>query len=524
MKAFVKCIPVLVLTGLWVINLGCSTENSESPLPNIIFVFADDMGYGDVSALNPDARTQTPAIDKMVDEGISFSDAHASASVCTPSRYGLLTGRYAFRSKAAAYGIWGFDEPVIEPDRKTLATVLKESGYTTACIGKWHLGLGWQTKNKSEKAALDKNTGFSNVDYRQKVTNGPNDYGFDYSFIHPASLDIPPYVFLRNHQVVDTDIILTTDFYPFRKETTKYAWDKKHTDSLDVYWEKGVWWRRGEMSRSFRIEDCHTTIVNEGLEFIRRHTGEKPGKPFFLYLPLTGPHTPWVPTEPFRGKSPIGHYGDFILDIDDAVHQINEALKKYGIDENTLVVFASDNGAHWPEEEIELLHHDSNQGRKGQKGDIWEGGHRIPLIVTWPAIIKKPSTYSQLVSLTDFFSTFSELTGNRNENNGGEDSYSFLHVLRGETEKSVRPNMIHHSSRGMFAIRKGEWKYIDGLGSGGFSEPAVLEPEPGKPSGQLYHLAKDSMETENLFSENPDKVKELKQVLSEKTKLVEEVY
>lgn len=491
---------------------------SQTTRPNIIIILADDMGYGDVSALNPAARTKTPAIDHMTKEGIVFTDAHASASVSTPSRYGLLTGRYAFRSEKAAFGIWGFDRPVIEPGRETLASMLKKMGYTTACIGKWHLGLGWQTKNKSEKVVQSKTTGFSNVDYRKKVTNGPNNHGFDYSFIHPASLDIPPYLFLRDHQVIDPDVILTTDFYPSRRPYTRYAWDKKHTDSLDVYWEKGVWWRRGEMSRSFRIEDCHTTILQEGLAFIEREAGKRGEKPFFLYLPLTGPHTPWVPAVSFRGKSSMGLYGDFIMDIDEAVRRIKEALVRHGIEKNTLLVFTSDNGAYWPSEEIALHHHDANVGRRGQKGDIWEGGHRIPLVITWPEYIRQPKRCNQPISLTDLFSTIGDLAGYSNINHSGEDSYSFLHILKGEVRSSVRPFMIHHSSNNFFAIRQGDWKYIDGLGSGGFTEPSVIQQASGDPAGQLYRLSIDSLETTNRYFEFPEKVKQMKKIMREHVK------
>ncbi len=506
-------IPILPVLG--VVVSSCHTTRSETVPPNIVFIFADDMGYGDVSALNPAARVSTPTIDGMVNEGITFSNAHAGASVSTPSRYGLLTGRYAFRSEKAAYGIWGFDEPVIERGRETLASLLQREGYTTACIGKWHLGLGWQTNDGHQKATLDKTTGLSNVNYAKELLDGPNNHGFDYSFIHPASLDIPPYLFLRNHKAIDPDMILTTDYYPDRKENTRYSWDKKHTDSLDVYWEKGVWWRRGEMSRSFRIEDCHTTIVKEGIQFIQQQVTKNPGEPFFLYLPLTAPHTPWVPTESFKEKSPIGTYGDFVMNVDDAVRQVREALANYDIDENTILVFASDNGAYWPAEEITLHQHDSNSGKRGQKGDIWEGGHRVPLIVTWPTYIQQPGVYDQLVSLTDFFATFSELVGDKKYSTRGEDSYSFLHVLKGELNKPVRPYMIHHSSRGMYAIREGEWKYIDGLGSGGFTEPAIVQPKPGEPAGQLYNLLEDPRETNNRYTEFPEKVKQLKKILIE---------
>lgn len=497
-------------------SLLVTTSNFISALsqdqPNIIIILADDMGYGDVSGLNPLARTQTPAIDKLITEGITFTEAHASASVCTPSRYGLLTGRYAFRSEDAARGIGGFTPPVIEPERETLATLLKNAGYTTACIGKWHLGVGWQTKDGGEPR-FDAVTGYSNVDYNKKVTGGPNDYGFDYSFIHPASLDIPPYLFLRNHEAVDADMIITTDHYPARLENTEYAWDKKHSNDEAVYWGKGVWWRQGEMSRSFRVENCHSEIVKEGMAFIDKQAKRNRDKPFFLYLPLTGPHTPWVPTEQFKGKSSVGVYGDFIFDIDDAVAQIKNALVRNEIDENTMLIFSSDNGAYWPQEEIELFAHDSNQSRKGQKGDVWDGGHRVPLVISWPEKIKPAAICNQLISLTDFFATFCDLTGQRPEVNQADDSFSFWHILNGEPGKVVRESMVHHSSGGYFSIRMGDWKFIDGLGSGGFSHPAKLSPGKNGPDGQLYNMKEDALESQNLYFQYHEKVTELKSLM-----------
>jgi arylsulfatase A len=506
--AFMTC----MIPGL---HTACTSNKDVPPdqKPNIIFILADDMGYGDVASLNPGARTHTPAIDRMVSEGITFTNAHASASVCTPSRYGILTGRYAQRSSTgAAGGIMGFHKAVIELQRETLASLLKKAGYTSACIGKWHLGLDWQTKDGSP-AEMDINTGFSNVDYNREVLSGPNDYGFDYSYIHPASLDIPPYMFLKNHQVIDPDVILTTDHYPARKDYTEYSWDKKHTDENAVYWEKGVWWRQGEMSRSFRVEDCHSEILREGIQFIETQSTENPNNPFFLYLPLTGPHTPWVPTERFRGKSPIGLYGDFIMDIDDVVDQIQNALTRHNIAENTILIFTSDNGGYWPQEEIDLHGHDSNWGRLGQKGDVWDGGHRIPLVVSWPARIDKPFKYNHLVSLTDFFATLADLTDLEIDDHMGEDSFSLLHVINGDKEKPVRPAMTHYSSRRIYSIRQGEWKFIDGLGSGGFTDPAIVNPQPGGPQGQLYRIITDSLESENLYMDNPDKVKMLQEIL-----------
>ncbi|MEX2566567.1 MAG: arylsulfatase [Cyclobacteriaceae bacterium] len=499
-----------------VIYGSCSTEREGNRLPknpNIIVILADDMGYGDVSALNPESRVRTPAIDRMVNEGISFSNAHASASVCTPSRYGFLTGRYAFRSENGAFGIGGFAGPVIESGRETLASLLKEAGYHTGIVGKWHLGLDWKAKGNEEGIQFDDQSGYSNVDYSQPVGSGPNDYGFDYSFIHPASLDIPPYLFLKDHHVIDPEMILTTDVYPTRLENTTYAWDKKHSNEEAVYWEKGVWWRQGEMSSSFRIEDCHDEILEEGLSFIDSRAEEHPEQPFFLYMPLTGPHTPWVPTDEFKGKTPIGLYGDFVLNIDDVVEQVQNALIKHGIRENTILVFSSDNGAYWPQEEIELHDHDSNWGRRGQKGDIWEGGHRVPLIISWPEKIEKASVYTPLVSLIDFFATFMDLTGQKMSSGSGEDSFSFFHVLDGHPEKPVRTSMVHHSSGGMYSFSNENYKFIEGLGSGGFTAPQFEEPKPDGPQGQLYRIDLDSTESQNLFLEHPDLANSMSQTL-----------
>lgn len=509
---------MLIIASALVLNVirpePLIAQNKASEKPNVIIIFADDMGYGDVSYLNPDARTFTPHIDNLARNGIVFSNAHASASVCTPSRYGLLTGRYAWRSESGGRVGGGFGKPVIEHGRETIASLLKNDGYTTACIGKWHLGLGWQTKDGTTEAKFYSDTGFSNVDYTKKITNGPNDYGFDYSFIHPASLDMPPYVFLRNHLTIDPEVILTSDMYPDRLDDTEYSWDRKHTTEHDVYWEKMVWWRRGEISNTFRVENCLSEILEDGLSFIENHAREKRSEPFFMYLPLTGPHTPWMPTDQFRGKSPIGTYGDFIMDIDHVVGQVKETLKRLGIDDNTMIIFSSDNGAYWPQSEIDLHDHDSNWGMRGQKGDVWDGGHRIPLIISWPSRIRDQIVYDHLVSLTDLFATISDLAGQKPQKASGEDSFSFLHVLQGKTSKVTRHSMIHHSSGRMYSIRKDGWKFIDGLGSGGFTAPSKMDPVHGGPQGQLYQIKSDPQESTNLFLQHPDIVKKLQKELN----------
>ncbi len=508
--------PALLLS--FCLNLLCVAfshgQNTPSK-PNIIIILADDMGYGDISGLNPGSKVKTPHLDRLAGRSIVFSNAHASASVCTPSRYGILTGRYAFRAPSGGKGATGFGTPEIEPGRETIAGILRRAGYTTGCIGKWHLGLTWKTKTSDSRVAFDQQTGYSNIDYSGKVTDGPNSHGFDYSFIHPASLDMPPYLFLRNQEAVDPEMTLTTALYESRLPGTKYSWDKKHTKEGDVYWDKGVWWRRGEISKSFRVENCLEEIVKEGLGFIEKCHASNPEKPFFMYLPLTGPHTPWMPASEFRGKSGLGTYGDFILNIDDVVGSIAGLLKNLSIDENTLVIFTSDNGAYWPEEEIALSHHHSSFGRRGQKGDIWEGGHRIPLLVSWPGAIKKHKLTNDLISLTDIYATLAELTGQEIRQNNGEDSFSFRGLLSGTQGKATRHAMIHHSSGGMFAYRKGDWKFIDGLGSGGFTTPVREEPAPGMPSGQLYNLRADSLEAQNIMAENVKRADALRKELTE---------
>ena len=496
---------------------GCTgnSDAGQARSPNILIIFADDMGYGDVSCLNPESGISTESIDALASQGIIFSEAHASASVCTPSRYGLLTGRYAFRSVSGRKVVSGFKNPVIENDRETMASLLKKAGYTTACIGKWHLGVTWQAKEKSEEICYNRETGHSNVDYQNGILKGPGDYGFDYSFILPASLDMPPYLFIRDHKVIDPTMTLTSERYPRRLDSTVYSWDKKHTREQDIYWGKGVWWREGEISRSFHVEKCLEDIINESISYIDRHAMENVDKPFFLYLPLAAPHTPWTPSEKFRGKSSAGIYGDFVMEIDHGVGRIVEQLRESGLYENTLIIFSSDNGAYWPAEEIELTHHDSNQGRRGQKGDVWDGGHHIPLIISWPEKIKQRSRYEHLVSLTDLFATIADLTGTEIDEGNGEDSFSFLPVLEGNMSTVTRPSMIHNSSRNMYSIRTGTWKYIEGLGSGGFTAPAKLEPVPSGPQGQLYRIDSDSLESTNLYLEYPDTVEMLKNELKQ---------
>lgn len=487
--------------------------------PNVVIILADDMGYGDVGCNNPYARVRTPAIDQLARNGIRFTDAHSAGALSGPSRYGLVTGRYFFRTpKKSEY--WGYLSPCIEPERLTIGSLMRNAGYTTACVGKWHLGLDWQLKDDSKPQILTpKKFGYTNTDFSAPVKRGPTELGFDYSFILPASLDMPPYAFVRNDRVVDPDVILTADAYPKKQDETVYAWDRKHTNENDIYWERGVWWRNGEMSRSFKFEECFPTIVDEGIAFIDRE-GRK-DKPFFLYMPLTGPHTPWLPTVQFKGSTELGTYGDFMGDIDNVVARVNAKLKELGLEKNTIVIFASDNGGAWEEEDIQQYGHQSNWSRRGQKGDAWDGGHHVPLIVHWPDHIKRPGVCSQTVGLVDILATFADLTGQSLPKGQAEDSFSFKKVLDGDMNASTRDQIMYLSGSGKLAIKKGDWKYIDCLGSGGFTAPARLSPVKNGPKGQLYNMRTDSLESNNLFLREKGIANELSALLK---KLLDQGY
>lgn len=502
---------------------GCQSQEEKTELknPNIVIILADDMGYGDVSFNNPYSRIKTPHIDQLAAEGMCFSDAHAGGAVSVPSRYGLMTGRYFFREeKKDAY--WGYLSPLIDQQRETIGSLMQKAGYTTACIGKWHLGLEWARKDETKPLIPDRKTlGYTNADFSVPVKNGPNDLGFNYSFILPASLDMPPYAFVRNGEAIDPDIILTADTYPHAKEGTHYAWDSKHVNENDIYWDRGIWWRNGEMSRSFKVERCLDTILEEGLSFIRNHITADKDKPFMLYLPLTGPHTPWMPNDNFKDVSGMGTYGDFITQIDDVVYKVNELLKQLDIDENTMVIFASDNGAAWQEDDIQEYGHKSSGKWRGQKGDAWEGGHRIPLFIKWPAKIKKAQTYTYTLSLIDLMATFADITGQAIAAGYGEDSYSFRSVLDGDLSKPIRDHILNISSSGKLAITKGDWKYIDALGSAGFSAPSRVKPVMNGPDGQLYNLKEDPAELMNRYFSDREKVDELSALMK---KLVEQGY
>ncbi len=450
-------------------------------LPNIVIVLADDMGFGDIQTYNEASKIPTPNLNKLAIQGMSFTDAHSPSAVCTPTRYGLLTGRYAWRTSLKSGVLWGYSPGLISKDRTTLASLLKEKGYSTAAVGKWHLGLGTQPE----------------TNYDAPFDHSPVDLGFDYFYGIPASLDMDPYVYVENDHV---DVALngkTIDASEMRREGG------------------GGFWREGLIADGFDHGEVLAKLTDKAVEYISDQAEDKE-KPFFLYFPLTAPHTPWMPADEFRGKSKAGYYGDFATQVDWTMGQISKTLSDAGIADNTLVIFTSDNGAHWLQSDIDLYHHLANDNWRGQKADIHEGGHRVPFIVKWPGKVVENSKSDHLMTLTDLMASFAALNGRKLKDNEGEDSYNILPVMLGEEITGLaRMDAIHHSFDGKFAIRAGEWKLIEKRGSGGFTEPVSYDPKVGEPGGQLYNLKADPAEKNNVYLDRPDVVEKLTALLNQ---------
>lgn len=433
--------------------------------PNIVYILCDDLGYGDVQFLNPlRGKIATPNMDKLAKQSMTFTDAHGGSSVCTPTRYGVLTGRYAWRSRLqnGVLGNGSEFRPLIAPKRLTVASMLKQANYNTACIGKWHLGFHFTDQNGDSLALKTKHT-IAQTPVGTRVPDGPLSRGFDYyyGFHHAASIR----TLIENDKVIG-------DVEPIR---------------------------------------MLSMLTKKASEYIAKES--KKNEPFFLYLALNSPHAPIVPSEKWQGKSKIGTYGDFVMETDDAIGQIMDALKKNGIDKNTLVIVTSDNGISYPavkgnELETKYGHFGSAQYR-GSKSDIWEGGHRIPFIVRWPEVVKPNTRNNTTICETSLMATCAEINGIKIPENAGEDSFSILSLLKGEKSEQNVP-MISHSMDGRFAIRDGQWKLEFCAGSGGWTSPREkVAFEMNLPEIQLYNLKKDEKEEHNVYKENPEVVKRL---------------
>jgi arylsulfatase A len=418
---------------------------------------------------------------------------------CTPTRYGILTGRYNWRSRFKSGVQGGMSPRLIEPGRLTVAELLKQHGYATACIGKWHLGMDWPLKPGAPAFddRIEKGEDGWRVDFTKPIRNGPNSVGFEYYFGISASLDMVPYAWIENDRVTE-------------KPTTDKAFEM-------VLGRTNKRTRRGPATEKFEAEEVLPVLTRKAVEFVEARAGEaRGGKPFFLYLPLASPHTPILPTREWQGKSGLNPYADFVMQTDSALGQLLAALDRGGIASNTLVIFTSDNGCS-PEADYKQLAaqgHNPSHHFRGTKADIFEGGHRVPFIVRWPARVKGGGSTPQIVCLTDLMATCAEILGAKLPETAGEDSVSFLPALLGEKGSAARTSIVHHSINGSFAIREGDWKLALCSSSGGSSAPRPGMPASSNlPPVQLYNLRQDIGEKVNLAAEKPGVVTRLTKLL-----------
>ena len=465
--------------------------------PNIIFILCDDLGYGDVSTLNPDSKIQTPNLDTLASNGIKFTDAHTTSAVCTPSRYSVLTGRYNFRSRMKQGVNGGYSPPLIEEDRLTVAQMLKDNGYYTAVVGKWHLGLSWKTEDGYAEGpdAIDTKHVNYNIDFTAPIKNGPLTNGFDHFWGISASLDMPPYVYLED----DTPVAVPegTDYHQFAPNVNGLSIPQNDPDNTAG--------RPGPVQDGFHADKVLADITDHAVSVV--DDASKKEQPFFLYVPFTAPHTPVAPSKDFIGRSGTNdQYLDFVLEVDYSVGRIAAAVKAAGATENTLIIFTSDNG---PERfmharKTEIDHYSAAQFR-GCKRDNWDGGHRVPFLAQWPAQISANSESSQTVSLVDFFATAAAIVDADIPDTAAEDSFNLLPALLGTATDPIRETTIHHSASGCFAIRKGDWKLLIHQGSGGNAYPDFTDESPV----QLYRITDDEGEDKNVHEDHPEIVKEL---------------
>jgi arylsulfatase A-like enzyme len=483
--------------------------------PSIVYVLTDDLGYGDVSCLNPNGKIPTPNVDRLAREGMIFTDAHSTSAVCSPSRYGVLTGRYNWRSTLQSGIVRHYGDPLIAPDRLTVPGLLQRHGYRTGAIGKWHLGMGWDFEITQE--FLPSTDGYNARDYpgsppvtretlevwskafSKATTGGPTTRGFDYYF----GVDVPnwpPYCFIENEHTVG----IPSEYLPPRLFNHNQA---STPGPAMPYWH---------------FQQLLPTWAEKADAFIEESSDA--GAPFFLYLPLTSPHTPISPNAAWVGRSGLDSpYADFVMETDDVLGRVLDSLERHGVRNNTLVIFTSDNGfaRYVAGPHLEERGHFPSAGFRGYKGDAWDGGHRIPFIASWPGVIEPGTSCDELVCLSDLMATCAEIVGSELPPDAGEDSVSILPLLTsgsssGACSEPVRDHVVHHSMHGKFAIRDRRWKLVLCPGSGGmWSLKDADAAEQGLPLVQLYDMETDPAETKNLQAEHPQRVREMVSLLKD---------
>jgi len=488
---------LFLLATLAILCTAASLPAAEKP--NIVYILCDDLGYGDLKCLNAEGKIATPNFDRVAAQGMIFTDAHSGSAVCSPTRYGVLTGRYAWRSKLQQGVLGGLSPRLIEPGRLTVAAMLKQNGYHTAAVGKWHLGLNWVKKPGQEVSELSVETPaqVGNVDYAQPFDGGPLSVGFDEYFGISASLDMVPFTFLENDRVTVLPTI-----------------DRQFPLMLG---REGGLTRKGPAAPDFGVEQVLPALTERATRYIARRAADaKAGRPFFLYLPLASPHTPIAPTAPWQDKSGLNPYADFVMQTDHTIGQILKTLDEQGLADNTLLIITSDNGCSPQAKFDELLPkgHNPNYIFRGNKADIYEGGHHVPFLVRWPGQVRPGSKSDQTACLTDFLATAADVLDVKLPANCAEDSVSLLPALLSQPAKPLREATVHHSINGSFAIRQGNWKLCLCPGSGGWSAPRPnVNDTTGLPAVQLFDLSSDIGEHTNVQAEHPEIVKRLAALL-----------
>lgn len=489
-------------------SAGTSVQKEDSLIkPNVVVIYADDLGYGDLSSYGA-GDIETPNVDQLAAEGLRFTNAHSTASTCTPSRYSMMTGDYAFRQENA-HILPGNAAMLVPQDRATLGTIFQDAGYKTAIVGKWHIGLGPE----------------DGPNWNGKVKPGPNEVGFDYSFIFPATADRVPTVFLENHEVIalkENDPIKVSYDHKVGEEPT----GKENPELLKMQASHGhdgtivngigrIGWMTGGKLARWRDEELAGDFLAKAQTFIKKNKDD----PFFLYYNLNEPHVPRMPNTRFKGKSKLGYRGDVILEMDAMVGRLMETLDNLGLKENTMVVFTSDNGPvlndGYKDESAELAEkYDYNPSGKfrGGKYSMFEGGTRLPLIVKWPRVVETGES-DALVSQVDLLSSFADLLDVDLDKEDAVDSKNIMDVLLGDSRKG-RNTYIEQNNSGVLSYIKDGWKYIEP--AEGPSVNADVGIETGlNDEPQLYNLNKDVEEQHNKASDQPDKVKEMAQELKE---------
>jgi len=473
---------------------GLARSESGGKLPNILIMYADDMGYGDLAIQNPESKIPTPNLDRLAGEGIRFTDAHSSSGVCTPSRYALLTGRYHWRKFHGIVNAFGAS--VFDPQRLTLPEMLRQKGYRTACIGKWHLGWNWDAIRKSEATGGKQGLNPDDFDWSKPIPDGPLAHGFDYYFGDDVP-NFPPYTWIENDRV----LIRPSEPYKPNPMPTEGA-------------PEG---RPGPMAAGWRQDQVMPRLTEKVVEWIGKQKGN--AQPFFLYFPWTSPHAPIVPAKEFQGKTKAGGDGDYVFQSDWSAGQVLDALDKNGLRDNTLVIFTTDNGPErYAYDRVRNSQHRSMGPLRGVKRDIWEGGHRIPFVVRWPAVVEPGRVSDALVSQIDLMATLASVVGYDPPPTAAEDSYDILPLLSGKTgDQTIRRSLVHNTQANHYAIRQDDWVLIDAKSGEVTKAPAWFDQENGYEKNPhdaaLYNIRQDIAERKNLVAEYPAKVAEMRALL-----------